>query len=276
MSRPVWFVDLIVKLFPTRFGLARLTHLPVIGYAIDGLFFEGDDLIYLPGDSSINKQIIAINQPLHTGKDFLIPSGVVEYFIQESDYHWIMDFCICRRGEECVDYPSELGCIFLGEAVKEINPAFGHQVTREEALAHAQLCRDAGLVHLIGRNKLDTIWLGAGPAHKLMTICNCCPCCCLWRFLPDISDDIGGKITSMPGVSLQVNELCSGCGTCVENTCFVDAIHLENGRAVISSACRGCGRCVDVCQNNAIELIIEDRRFVEETIDRIAPLVDLR
>jgi len=87
----------------------------------------------------------------------------------------------------CKDYPMDLGCIFLGEAVKEINPKFGRMATVEEALEHAKKCRDAGLVHLIGKNKLDTVWLNAGPGDKLMTICNCCPCCCLWKILPDIS-----------------------------------------------------------------------------------------
>jgi Fe-S-cluster-containing hydrogenase component 2 len=58
--------------------------------------------------------------------------------------------------------------------------------------------------------------------------------------------------------------------------CFVDAIQMEEGRAVIDvEACRGCGRCVEACPLDAIELTISDDRFVESTIRRISPLVDL-
>ena len=49
LARPVWFVNLIKKAFPQRFWMARLTHLPLLGDLIDWGFFDGDDLIYLPG-----------------------------------------------------------------------------------------------------------------------------------------------------------------------------------------------------------------------------------
>lgn len=136
-------------------------------------------------------------------------------------------------------------------------------------------CREAGLVHLIGRNKLDTVWLGVGPGTKLMTICNCCPCCCLWRVLPYVSSQIGSKVTRMPGVSVTVTDRCIGCGTCTEEVCFVNAIHLVDGHAAIGDACRGCGRCVDVCPQGAIEISIKYDQFVEKSIARLAPLVDL-
>jgi UDP-glucose 4-epimerase len=66
-----------------------------------------------------------------------------------------------------------------------------------------------------------------------------------------------------------------GCGACTQDVCFVDAVRLVDGRAVISDACRGCGRCVDVCPQDAIEITIEDAQFVERSIARIAPLVDV-
>ena len=68
---------------------------------------------------------------------------------------------------------------------------------------------------------------------------------------------------------------CVGCGACTQDVCFVDAIRLVDGHAVIDDACRGCGRCVDVCPEEAIEMSIEYGDFVERSIDRIAPLVDV-
>jgi hypothetical protein len=90
-----------------------------------------------------------------------------------------MNTCLCRDAKQCKDYPIDLGCLFLGEAALGINPRLGRGVTKREALEHIRRCREAGLVHLIGRNKLDTVWLGVGPGDKLLTICHCCPCCCL-------------------------------------------------------------------------------------------------
>jgi formate hydrogenlyase subunit 6/NADH:ubiquinone oxidoreductase subunit I len=186
-----------------------------------------------------------------------------------------MDNCLCRQSEGCEDYPIDLGCLFLGEATKEINPRLGRKVTQEEARAHVQRCREAGLVHLIGRNKLDTVWMGVGPGEKLMTICHCCPCCCLYGVLPHMAEHLQAKISRMPGVQVAVSEQCVGCGSCAEDVCFVDAIHLVEGRAQISASCVGCGRCVEHCPTGAIEITVEDAQFVEDTVDRIAPLVDL-
>jgi ferredoxin len=198
-----------------------------------------------------------------------------------------MNFCLCRDSNHCKDYPVEYGCLFLGEAVLGINPALGRRVTKVEALEHARRCREAGLVHLVGRNKLDQVWLGVSPGEKLLTICNCCPCCCLWRILPVVSQTIADKVTKMPGVSVAVSELCQGCGTCTQQVCFVGAIRLVEGqadlgadiradlRAVIGEDCRGCGRCVDACPNGAIQISIDGRGYFQETIERIAPLVEL-
>jgi ferredoxin len=278
MARPVWFVNLIKKAFPGRFLVARLTNVPIIGHVIDRWLFEGDDIIYLPKDNvfqSAVQSVIQVDQSIDVGRDVVLPSQVAEHFIEQANYHWLMDFCICRDSEGCEDYPVDLGCLFLGEAVLGINPQLGRPVTKAEALAHVQSCREAGLIHLVGRNKLDSVWLGVKPGHKLLTICNCCPCCCLWRTIPQLAPSIGAKITKMPGVSVTVTERCVGCGVCTQEVCFVDAITLEGQRAVIGDACRGCGRCVEVCPHRAIELSIHDDRFIERTIARLSPLVDI-
>jgi ferredoxin len=270
MSQPIWFVKLIQRFFPQRFLIARLTRIPLLVKIFDRLLFEGDDLIYLPQD-----KVIPINQAVARPDEMILPSLVAEHFIEQATYHWIMNACICRESSRCEDYPIDLGCLFLGQAALGINPRLGHRVTKKEALEHARRCREAGLVHLIGRNKLDTLWLGVGPGDRLLTICNCCPCCCLWRVLPHVASQIGDKITRMPGVTVAVTDRCIGCGTCTRQVCFVDAIHLVNDRAVINDACRGCGRCMDVCPQQAIEISIVNDHMVKASIDRIAPLVDV-
>lgn len=270
MARSLWFVRLLKKTFSQRFFYARLSKLPVLGSMMDHLLFEGDDIIYLP-----KNRAIAVNEDVPPPGNAVLPSAVVDHFIETASYHWVMNECICRAATNCKDYPHDLGCLFLGEAAIGIHPELGRRVTKQEAREHIQRCQQAGLTHLVGRNKLDTIWLGVGPGNKLLTICNCCPCCCLWRILPYLTDRISGKVTRMPGVTVTVSDRCTGCGICQDGVCFVDAIHLVEGRAVHTQACRGCGHCATVCPSSAIEIAYENDSIVQDSIERLSRLVDL-
>ena len=139
MGHPTWFANLIKRTFPGRFCLAQLTKAPVVGRAIDRMLFDGDDIIYLPMDS-----VIPVNQELAGPKRIVLPSQVVEHFIEHATHHWIMNACICRDADACRDYAIDLGCLFLGEAVLQINPALGRMASKAEALAHARRYREAG------------------------------------------------------------------------------------------------------------------------------------
>ena len=79
----------------------------------------------------------------------------------------------------------------------------------------------------------------------------------------------------MKGVEVHVGEECIGCGTCTQDICFVDAIHLQKGKASIDENCRGCGRCADACPQGVIEVVITNDSFVEDSIHKIDKLVDL-
>jgi ferredoxin len=234
---------------------------------MDYIFFENDRMIYVPMD-----KVVEINHDLGQPDQSFLPSSLVEHFIECAEHHWVMDQCICRSASHCENYPVGLGCLFLGEASAHIDPRLGREVTKQEALEHLRRCRDAGLVHVIGRNKLDSAWLGVKPDNKLMTICNCCPCCCLWKMLPDLSPVIGSKVIKMPGVNVKVSGECTGCGTCIRS-CFLGAIRLVEGHAAIGDDCRGCGRCASVCPQKAIAVTLDDR--IKETIGLVSASVDL-
>ena len=79
----------------------------------------------------------------------------------------------------------------------------------------------------------------------------------------------------LPGVSVTVTGRCVGCGTCADDVCFVNAIRMVDGRAIIGEGCLGCGRCVEVCPTQAIKLSVADDAFVANSIERLAPLVDV-
>lgn len=270
MSRPLWFVRFVERLFGARSFFAKWTRVPLLGRLIDFLLFHRDRIFYLP-----RSEVIPINRTLPEPADQPLPTRVVEHFIRNAKFLWIMESCICRNAAGCRDYPIELGCLFLGEAVLDINPRLGRLVTRDEALAHIRRCQEAGLVHLIGRNKLDTVWLGIGPGSKLLTICNCCPCCCLWKMLPHLDASIGRRVTKLPGLTVRVTERCTGCGRCTANVCFVNAIAMNGCRAEIGDDCRGCGRCAAFCPENAIDLSFGDAGSIDDVIALLGSLVDV-
>jgi ferredoxin len=270
MARSKLFVEVVKKCFPRDPRSAKLTKLPGVAKMVEKRFFEGDHLICLPKDN-----VIPVNQDIQGQENMVLPSQVVEHFVNEANYLWIMNFCICRDSMHCKDYGVDLGCLFMGEAVLGINPSMGRRVTKDEAREHVRKCREAGLVHMVGKNKLDTWWLGIGPGENLMTVCSCCPCCCVTRGLPYSEARLSAKLTKMPGVSVTVTEECTGCGTCADKVCFANAISLEGGRAVISESCRACGRCISVCPQKAIELKIDNPDFVNRAIEKIHEIVDV-
>jgi len=50
---------------------------------------------------------------------------------------------------------------------------------------------------------------------------------------------------------------------------------MVDNHAIISKECRGCGRCVEICPQNAIELTINDKKFVEKSIKQIEKIIDV-
>jgi ferredoxin len=274
MARSLWLINFLKRHFSLRFAVAELTKWPLIGPVMEHALFNGyqtgDALFYLPKDR------VVIQQQIEDQTNYAIPSSVVAHFIEEARHIFLMDHCVCREAADCQDYDHDIGCIFLGEAVLDINPQLGRLVDKSTALAHLQRARDAGLVHLIGRDKIDAIWMGVTPSTRLMTICNCCPCCCLFKFLPNLAPKLQDKIERMPGVEIEVTAECIGCGECTQGVCFIDAIHLEDGRAVIGEDCRGCGNCVEACPQDAIRINIDDSEYIDTAIDRLSKAVDVQ
>lgn len=270
-------VKTLSKVFWTRFGLASMTRRSkVFNRIVMRTMFDGDDMIVLPKDDVVKSRRIEMNLNIEDGGETtVLPSDVVKSIIDRSSDIFIMNFCLCRRSNKCEDFPSDKGCVFLGKGVHRIPGDFGRMATAEEAKAYIDECTELGLVHIIGRNKLDSVWLHTGDKMDLMTICNCCPCCCLWNMTRNISDEIGGTFKRMDGVTVSTEpDRCIGCGLCNE-ICFTKAISVIDGRCSLNlDMCRGCGRCTEVCPVDAISLDFDDS-VVSSEVERISGLVNL-
>jgi ferredoxin len=265
--------------FKHRFLMARMTRIPALGRVVERAFFDEDEMIYLPKDNVVRRaQVRTLDIGKEVGQaNIVMPSQVVEHFLRRSRHIFIMNTCMCRDSNHCKDYPHDLGCIFLGAGVTRIPPKMGRLATADEAIEHLRRAREKGLVHLIGRNKIDSVWLDTGPKEDLLSICNCCECCCLWKMMPQLSDSISSGVTRMPGVFVSVTDACAGCGRCVdEDICFVGALRIADRRAIIDQEmCKGCGRCVEFCPSSAVRLEIRVPDYLERSIMAIEPLVDV-
>lgn len=241
---------------------------PKLAHKMAEKFMTDDDSIVIPKNKTIQ-----IGKKI-SKKDFMLPTKIVEYFIEKSCHRVVMNFCICRDSNHCKDYPIELGCMFMGEAAKGIHPDLGRSVSKEEAREHIRKCEEAGLVHVIGKAKLDTIWLDIHPGSKLFTVCNCCPCCCISKGVPYLGPELANKMSKLPGLKVTINKNCTACGKCLEE-CIYNGMKAEGDKMIITEDCRGCGRCASVCPNNAVEITLEDKTYVDSVIKRLSSKIDV-
>ena len=266
MGRSLWQVKLIKKMWPTRYASAKVARIEPIGTLMVQSLFKGDQMTQIP----INQNIEGAEQSV------ALPFSILEQFVREASVRVIMHECICRDNNHCKDYPIQTGCVFLGEAARGINPKLGKQAGVEETLGHIKDAMGAGLVPFTGRNKLDTLWLGIGPGERLLTICLCCPCCCLYSVYPHLPAHMRKSVVRLEGLEVKVTSDCVGCGRC-ETVCLSQAIHVEGLQAVIQDEkCNGCGRCASECPNEAIQLVLTRRDAVEACKKRIRATVNVR
>ena len=268
MRRPriVDFSRFILKyIFNWRFRIAEFTKKSKIyKKIIDFTLFKDDEIVVIPNTININAKIES------EGSEFL-PTEIIKEVIKRSDDIVIMNSCLCRTSNNCKDYPQDIGCIFLGPTAAKIPNHIGKKSTVEEALAQVDRADAAGLSHIIGRNKIDTVWMNVHPGKGLLTICHCCPCCCLWKVYPNLDDEISEKLEKLDGVSVELHdENCKKCKKCLDDVCMFNAIGFNNNKITIDrNICKGCGLCVNTCKFNAITI-----NYTDETIDNVVNRID--
>ena len=264
-------IVIVKRTFHLRFAIAQLTRKSkIMKIIIDSLFFKDDEIRVIPNNKKIN-----INQKIESeGAEFL-PTDVIKEVIRKCDDIVIMNSCVCRTSNKCEDYPHDIGCIFLGPTSRKIPRALCHEATAEEAIEQIDLADKAGLSHLIGRNKIDSFWMNAKPSKGLMTICHCCPCCCLWKVYPNVEDSIQERINRLEGVEVKVDiDKCNGCEKCIKQECYSHALSIKEGKVHIDQKhCLGCGLCANICNKGAISISYNDKS-IESVIERCYNLIE--
>jgi ferredoxin len=243
-----------------------------------GLMFK---VAWMPGASlhpwlrpaKTDMRWLPINQDIEMPEDTPMPLAVLDGLIEKASHRVVYDYCGCRVAYRCEDYPLEIGCLLMGDSAMEANPRVSHEVDVDEAKALARKAVDAGLVPIIGKARIDNALFHIKDRGRLVTVCFCCECCCITRNIRHLPiDKVEPLFPPLESVTIEVGEECVGCGKCAEH-CYVEAITVQDKRAVISEYCRACGRCATVCPNDAITVSLTDPDFVEKTIERIGSYV---
>ncbi|MBU1671793.1 MAG: 4Fe-4S binding protein [Actinobacteria bacterium] len=216
---------------------------------------------------------VPINQDIETPPGTAVPTALLDRFIEEASHRVIYHVCGCREAFGCTHYPQSIGCLLMGDAAMDSRMNLCSEVGVDEAKEHAGRAIAAGLVPLVGKARVDSYIFGIKDRARLMTVCFCCECCCWLKYGrsadPEVLDSLFPR---MRGVSIEVSDACEGCGTCLER-CYLGAIDVSGGRAVMSGLCRACGRCAAACPNGAISVSVDDPAFLEREYERITTYV---
>lgn len=157
--------------------------------------------------------------------------------------------CICRREKDLLGSPCshtrETCLSFSSEpAAYEGVPAWGREISREEALALIDRFEAEGLVHCTYNVQREPFF-----------VCNCCSCCC--GFLRGLRDYEAPFMLARSNWRAEIDaDACSACGACADERCPVAAIaESDGGYAVTAERCLGCGVCAVDCPTDAIRLV---------------------
>jgi len=225
-----------------------------------------------PGVS--NFSWIPINEKIEGIEEIALAEEVLFRLVEKAEHRVIVNFCPCRTAMKCKNHPSDLGCLHMGESALKIPTKARREVGVEDAKAHIRGAVKSGLVPIAGKVRADNYFAMLPDEGKLLSLCFCCDCCCMTRFTRAVPHQVmDGMQYPLEGLSIEVTDLCVGCGACASN-CYVKAIELIDGRAVHGPKCRICGRCVSNCPNNAIKLKHDNDHDINDVIERIGSLVD--
>jgi Pyruvate/2-oxoacid:ferredoxin oxidoreductase delta subunit len=195
------------------------------------------------GVSSMTAVTIPVNIQIK-GQQHVFDFGEMREILKEAKLI-ALGQCGCREKMRKCDRPLDV-CLSLDkEAEQMISKGISKKVSLDDALKALERSHEAGLVHIAytfeGKEKPEVI-------------CSCCSCCCqsmsaLVRFgMPD-------AVIASKYVSVNNEETCINCGTCVER-CQFKARRLEDGKMLYDRArCFGCGVCVSTCPTESISLI---------------------
>lgn len=253
--------------WPIIIAAKKLSSYPIFKWIINPFFaYPYNEVTAIP-----------INAEVKLPENVVLPTKIVEEILRRSADIFILDECICRAKMDCKNHPKDIGCIALGRAARRIHPSHGRFVSTEKGIAHIRRAADSGLVANVAHVWIDPVAFHTVPFDRLMFICFCDDCCCLYRtHMKKRGPNLDKAYKKLPGISIEVDpELCTGCGIC-EDSCFVSEMKIVDGVAKVGDGCKACGRCLEVCPENAISLRMDSLDIlIDRMMERINAVADI-
>ena len=193
------------------------------------------------------------------GESIVLPMDLVKDMLKKSSYIASSNACICRDANKCADYPKDVCCLFLSNSGRTIvDHGVGYEISLEDALARVDKAAEFGLIGQALWVEVEQLIWGFSNANMehFIEMCFCCPCCCVGLNLSkNASRDVKKRFKPSGWTSLVEQDICTGCGACIE-PCPQAAITLdENSKAIVNQDfCVGCGICKSKCSPEAIHI----------------------
>lgn len=220
---------------------------------------------------------IPIGVEVPAGENVVLPTDVVERFVQEAGHIVILDECVCRRKFGCTNHPISIGCMALGKGAERIHPSHGRRASVAEAQEHVRRAARANLVANIAHVWIDVVAFGLPDFQHLMFICFCDDCCCMYRTdMKRPGPNLNRAYHRLPGISIELDAAkCTGCGTCADR-CFAGKVTIENGTARVHADCKGCARCVQHCPQGALSLRLDEQdALFQQLMERVRRVAEI-
>ena len=199
-----------------------------------------------------NKIEISVNKDIEVPIQKVMPAYQIEKIIEKFN-DIAVSHCFCRQHKDLLNDPCKItdireNCFTFGKSARYIaNQEFGRMISKKEALEILNKSVEFGLVH-------KTFHPNSDIYKDETSVCNCCKDCCatfeMWKMGATPMVNATNYLASIN------QELCQGCGTCVEK-CPTDATRLnEEGKSELNPDwCIGCGICAHFCPESAISLL---------------------
>jgi len=253
--------------WPLMEAAKRFSNVPLLKWIINPFFaYPYNEITPIP-----------INAEIAMPQSTAVPSRILEEVLKRSSDIFVLDECICRGHLSCNHHPKDIGCIALGPATRRMHPSHGRFVSVDEGMAHVRRAAKSGLVASMAHVWIDPVAFWTVPFSRLMFICFCDDCCCLYRtHMKNRGPNLDRAYKRLPGISVSVDpDVCSGCGICAER-CFIGEMKVVDGTAVVPEDCKGCGRCVEICPAGALSLEMDDMDLlIDRMMERIGAVADI-